>query len=259
MELSPHLFTVFSSAPVQVQIDGPVEFAALGISTICEMNTQRFTAMGVEEVACLTAMYTEGGVLGRQKAEVWGVGLYPNEPIEAADLQPFVRPQRGNPCLFQMAGDLSGIDDNERFPVGDQWPVSCTDQERAFCLLQERIRKLWREGRPDQEMRLALVADYSGRLDKLGMHNFIHWDGEFLFAYSSLNGGLEPLGFQMFTGQAEVTGALPLTITADPDTQILIVANRSLIESSQNISAGQVACFARGELVDTCDPVSFWE
>ncbi|MAY41178.1 MULTISPECIES: class II glutamine amidotransferase [unclassified Neptuniibacter] len=271
MDSSPLLFTIQSSAPVKVEFDleqgllnnssisSPFNCQALGISSISEMNPQRYTAMGRSEVEGLMQLHQKNGFLSKCSSDLWAVTFYPDEPIEAADIQPYSRPQRGSNCVFSMSGELPGIHDGERFPIGDQWPLSCNDQERAFCLLQERTRKLWKEGRPDHEMRLALMADHAGRLDKLGLHNFIHWDGEMLFAYSSLNEGLEPLVYKQISGRSiQLKGELPLTITAEENADTLIVASRSLLNEGEMISPGSVLCFANGIYVDRCDPVTFW-
>ncbi len=260
MNPSPQFLTILSSAPIDVSIEGPIDRAAIGISTICEMNAQRYTALGCKEVQSLIAVHSKGHAFSGKRSEIWGVSLYQEEPVEAVDIQPFSRPQRGNPCLFFMEGELDGIYDNDRFPVGDQWPVSCTDQERAFCLMQERMRKLWGEGRPDAEMRLALVADYAGRLDKLGPHNFIHWDGEFMFAYSSLDGVIAPLAYKVYQGSnIQLNGPLSLSIKAGSEVSVVVVAHQSLLDSPNDISPGQVVCFSQGQFLDSCDPVVFWK
>lgn len=221
-----------------------------------ESNPQRWTAIGAEAVI--------RGVRGRsgliEPTELWGCALYQEEPLEAVELQPFHRPQRGLSCMFSMSGELPGLDDHERFPLGDQWPLSCTDQERAFCLLQERMRKLWSEGRPDAEMRLAMVSDYAGRLNRLGGHSFIHWDGEMMFAYSAEQGEEEPLAYlSLRRSRFALNEAVELVAESEEEVDMLLVAHQSLLpEEAVPIEPGSSLCFRQARLVDQCDPVRFW-
>ncbi|MDO6513710.1 class II glutamine amidotransferase [Neptuniibacter sp. 2_MG-2023] len=259
MSSSPLLLTVLSSSPINVQLHGSVGFEGLGVGSISDMNPSRLVALGRDDVQRLEQLFKLGGGLEHTYSDLWAAVLYPNAPIETVDIQPFIRPQRGSAHLFSMVGDLPGIVNNDRFPIGDQWPISCTDQERAFCLLQERIRKLWKEGRPDHEMRLALVADYAGRLEKLAPHNFMYWDGEMMFSYTSLSSDIEPLAYQQFSGDSvKLNGALPLTIMTENDADIAIIASHSLLPQSTPMTAGSVLCFSSGNYLERCDPVVFW-
>lgn len=259
MDASPLLFTLLSSSPVNVQLHGPLAYEGVGVASLLDMNPCRLTAVGREEVEQLETIVQRDAGLGVNNGAIWSATLYPSKPVEAVDVQPFVRPLRGNTHLFSMVGELPDIGNAERFPVGDHWPISCTDQERAFCLLQERMRKLWQRTRPDHEMRLALVADYAGRLETLGAHNFIYWDGELMFAYTSLEGGIEPLAYQVFSGgEVHLEGALPVRISAEEGSDMVVIASRSLLPASTPISAGSVVCFSGGRYVDCCDPVILW-
>lgn len=255
--VSPRFLSVYSAEPVRVKASLASEPLALGVSTLCDSSLQRLTWMSGEGRAN-SLLATEAI---QQPLQLWGMALYSEvAPLEAVEIQPYSRPQRGVPSLFLMQGDLPGIADNERFPVGEQWPLSCTDQERAFCLLQERIRKLWSEGRPDAEMRLALIADYAGRLHRLGPHSFIYSDGEFLFAYSALEGSEEPLAFiQENSALSRLTGEVLLDVNAEACCRRLIIGSRSLLpEGAEVIGPGSTLCFSQGQLLERCDPVDFW-
>ncbi|PIE25250.1 MAG: hypothetical protein CSA60_01175 [Neptuniibacter caesariensis] len=244
-----------SERPVTVTPYSELKNVALGVSSLCDSNLHRWTAWGESQSRKLL----DTGVTLQHEASIWSLAMYPQLPDEAVDIQPFCRPQRGQPCLFMLSGDLPGIVDNERYPVGDQWPLSCTDQERAFCLLQERMRKLWGEGRPDSEMRLALIADYAGRLERLGQHQFIYWDGEMLFVYSSVecDDGLAYISLQAWKDVADLP--VQLAIQADAEVQGVIVGHRSLLPAKASlIGAGSTLCFMQGNLAGSCDPVDFW-
>lgn len=253
----PTLLTICAAEPVNVQLSKTIRgVEALGVSSVGEMNQQRITAFGQQQVDELISYKSTQS----QCAEVWGISAYSPPPLESAEIQPYSRPMRGNICLFSQQGQLPEIHEKDRFQVGEQWPVSCTDQERAFCLLLERIRKLWEEGRPDHEIRLALIADYAGRLDRLGAHNFIFWDGEFLFAYSSLDKGLSPLAYQHSkTDKFCLNSAFPLQVKAAEECEIVLVGDQaSLGSDAELITSGSVFCFRAGKLYDRCDPVNFW-
>jgi hypothetical protein len=107
---------------------------------------------------------------------------------------------------------------------------------------------------------LALIADYAGRLDRLGAHNFIFWDGEFLFAYSSLDEGLPPLAYQHSkTDKFCLNSALQLQVKAAEECEIVLVGDQSSLGAdAELITSGSVFCFRAGKLHDRCDPVNFW-
>ena len=255
--MAPKFLTVYSESPVQIEMDMESFPLAVGVTSICDSNVHRHTAQDSASISHLinTKPFSD------QNAQVLGLALYMDEiPIEAGDIQPYFRPQRGLPCLFSMNGEVPGIEDNERYPIGDQWPLSCMPQERAFCLLQERIRKLWSEGWPDPEMRLALVSDYAGRLNRLSSHSFIHWDGEMLFAYSATETKHEPNAFIEYEERVtELKGEVCLKIGADESCRRLVIGSQSLLPAeAQVIGPGSTLCFRQGELVERCDPVDFW-
>jgi len=253
----PLSLTLATAEPVNVKLEGDLPFRALGVSTICESNLQRHTAMDTASVQALMTYLNQTTAL----AQIWAGAFYPEQPVEAVDIQPYSRAQRGLPCLFSQVGELPEISDIKRFPVADQLPLSCTDQERAFCLLQERIRKLWVEGRPDAEVKLALLADYAGRLDRLGKHHFSYWDGELLFAYSGDDSLADPLAYQLFSEQ-NFCLKNDLSISFDSTAKVdgVLVGNRSFLgDEATVIKAGTTLCFKSGQLFEQCEPVSFWQ
>ncbi|WP_415885185.1 class II glutamine amidotransferase [Neptuniibacter sp. QD37_6] len=254
---SPQFLSIVTSSPVKVRLTNLPEIQALGITTICESNLQRFTAMDNNRALGLAEYLAENP----EETEVWSAAFYPELPLEAVEIQPYSRAQRGLPCLFSQVGELPGIEDGDRFPVGDQWPLSCSPQERAFSLLQERMRKLWSEGRPDAEMKLALVADYAGRLNRLSGHHFIHWDGELLFAYSGNETDLEPLAYQSFSfRELCLNYGVDLELSSEDLVTGVIVASQSLLgDEAITINPGNTLCFRQGQLFEQCEPVSFWE
>ena len=254
----PQLLTVYASSPISVKLEvNGAAVKAFGVSTISEMNHQRWTAQQ-GDVSALTEF------LGKQAqpVEVFSLALYEDESHEAVDIQPFSRPLKGRYCFFTQQGDLPEIHDRNLYAIGHHWPVGCSDQERAFCVLLERTLTLWHEGRPDHESRLALISDFGARLDRLGAHNFSYWDGDYLFAYSSKREEEStPLCFYRLHEQSVSFGdGHRLTINAEEDTEIVLVSNADLIDGleANPIPPGTVACFKSGKLLDRCEPVAFW-
>ncbi len=86
--------------------------------------------------------------------------------------------------VFAHNGDLVGMAADPRFPTQRFRPVGETDSERAFCALMERMRRLWRDGRPPLDARRAAVSDFARDLRALGPANFLYSDGEALFAHA---------------------------------------------------------------------------
>lgn len=258
MSGSPHILTILASSPVQIQMDiTDSDIDALGINLVTEMNPQRYTAHGKEEVAGLTAFLAQNS----PACDICSLALYIEPPLEAVEIQPFSRPMKGHHCFFSQQGELPEIHNRDLYAIGQQWPVSCTDQERAFCVLLERVLTLWQEGRPDHETRLALMADYAARLDRLGAHNFKYWDGDFLFAYRSEKDEFAPISYCQLQGERfEFGDKHRFLVTSDYETEIVVVGDPALInhEASECLAAGSVACFQSGKLIDLCEPVTFW-
>lgn len=259
MKGSPQILTLYASSPVSVKMEiNNTAVTAFGVSTVSEMNHQSWTAQQRDDVPILSEF------LGQQTQtfEVCSFAFYEDTPQEALEIQPYYRPQKGRYCFFTQQGELSEIHDRNLYAIGEHWPVGCTDQERAFCVLLERTLTLWHEGRPDHESRLALISDYGARLDRLGAHNFSYWDGDFLYAYSSKREGeMEPLCFYQLQGSSLQFGdGHTLEIDAEDGTEIVIICNSGFISNAEAnpIPPGSVACFKSGKILDRCEPIAFW-
>lgn len=104
--------------------------------------------------------------------------------VRARNCQPFARELGGAWHCFAHNGDLKNIAAVEASERATFLPVGETDSERAFCALLERLRGLWRDGRPPLEARRAAVADFARTLRTLGPANFLYSDGDALFAHA---------------------------------------------------------------------------
>jgi predicted glutamine amidotransferase len=104
--------------------------------------------------------------------------------VSLANTQPFVRELGGRAHVFAHNGDLPGIYRSEALALGSHRPVGQTDSEHAFCVLLERLSKLWKSSTPPNvEERLFLITAFASDLRALGPANFIYADGDAVFAH----------------------------------------------------------------------------
>ena len=100
-----------------------------------------------------------------------------------ANTQPFARELGGRVHLFAHNGGFDEIDALFGRSVHRFHPVGDTDSERGFCLLLDRLVKIWEGGVPTLEARLAVVQAFAAEMRPLGIANFLYSDGEFVFAH----------------------------------------------------------------------------
>lgn len=88
--------------------------------------------------------------------------------------------------LFAHNGTLVGIEALGRADEMAYTPMGETDSEKAFCLLLERLRPLWKqhEGPPPLEVRMDTFAAFAAEMATLGSSNFLYFDGDALFAHA---------------------------------------------------------------------------
>lgn len=255
--MTQKILALSASGPIKVELASSVSHEALGVGLIHDLNVQRYVAQDASLDKNFVSFLSEHN----QQADIW-FGHFSSQALaESSEIQPFSRSIRGISCLFSMLGELPGINDKSRFPIGEHWPISCADQERAFCLLMERLLRLWREGTPSRDVRLALLADYAGRLRRLGKHSFLFWDGEALYSYACTADGIH-LEYQQLRGQQfELEGEVPLRVTAEEEVDLIVIGSAGTLRGSEQklMLDGQLICFSHGDVYETLDPVSFWE
>lgn len=105
--------------------------------------------------------------------------------LTLANTQPYLRELGGQVHVFAHNGDLEGARLRNSLRLGAYHPVGETDSEYAFCVLLERLPRLWREPKraPPVEMRLALVSQFAAELRALGPANFLYADGDAIFVH----------------------------------------------------------------------------
>ncbi|MBA4502057.1 class II glutamine amidotransferase [Marinobacterium marinum] len=176
--------------------------------------------------------------------------------------QPFQRESGGVVHLFAHSGQLSRFIHNpKRFPVGHFRPLGETDSERAFCVLMARLAALWQDGRPDPDVRLAIVADFAARLRSLGPATFLYSDGELLFAHSDVRRQADQVvseglyQWQVNLGREADQGA-PVGSLEGAMTMLTSAPADCL--SWQPLPEGEVMMFRDGRLLDSCPRLTLW-
>lgn len=100
---------------------------------------------------------------------------------------PFRRELGGRMHIFAHNGDLKDIKAKLAFEADYYRPIGQTDSEYAFCILLQRLSRLWHGAGgsvPALEDRLEVVARTAAELRRLGSANFLYADGDVLFAHS---------------------------------------------------------------------------
>ena len=185
--------------------------------------------------------------------------------VALRNTQPFQRETGGATHLFAHNGDLNRyIHNPKRFPTGQFRPVGETDSERAFCVLMARMAAVWQDGRPDPEVRLAVVADFAARLRQLGTANFLYSDGELLFAHSDRrrqnDGEVSAPGLHLLQCEAASSTDIDgLELEPLENVTTAMLASVPLDERPwQPLPEGEVLMFRDGALLDNCPRLTLW-
>ncbi|MES2525551.1 MAG: class II glutamine amidotransferase [Bdellovibrionota bacterium] len=105
--------------------------------------------------------------------------------VSYSNTHPFIRELRGRVHSFAHNGTLRKIWDDERFKPIDYHPIGQTDSELAFCVLMDRLKKIWTTGGviPPVGDRLKVIKQFADDIRSLGPGNFLYSDGEAFFAH----------------------------------------------------------------------------
>jgi glutamine amidotransferase len=110
-------------------------------------------------------------------------------PVELRNTHPFRREFAGRVHTFAHNGDLPGIEDQfDLEQNGFASPVGNTDSEFAFCLLMQRLSRVW-NGKgviPSLSTRKKIISGFARQIGTLGSANFLYSDGDALFVYGHL-------------------------------------------------------------------------
>ena len=169
-----------------------------------------------------------------------------------ANTQPFVRELGGRSHIFAHNGMLREIaqklpDQYQRFaPLGE------TDSESAFCILLERLSKIWHAGEiPSLEARRAEVERFASDMRTLGPANFLYSDSDALFAHGhrriQRDGRIEPPGLWLL--QRSCASDSDALLQDEPSTQAGQSAQQLALIASVPLSDEPWRPFDEGEIV----------
>jgi predicted glutamine amidotransferase len=107
-------------------------------------------------------------------------------PVELRNTHPFRRELAGRVHTFAHNGDLPGIE--TRYPLEQTdfaMPVGNTDSEFAFCLLMQRLSRLWKPGGDILSLsaRKRVISRFAREIGAHGPANFLYSDGDALFVH----------------------------------------------------------------------------
>lgn len=173
--------------------------------------------------------------------------------------QPFMRELAGRMHVFAHNGDLPGIFDPTKFPIRRFSPIGETDSERAFCVLLDRLAKLWDQPhKPMFEERFPIVLQFASELRAMGPANFLYSDGELLFAHghrrrNAVTHAIEPPGLVMLKRSclgSDTRMMHGLSMRGKGEQYVILFASIPLsVESWQSLTEGELVAVAGGEII----------
>lgn len=177
-----------------------------------------------------------------------------------ANTQPFVRELGGRVHLFAHNGGFHGVEDLFARSVHRFHPVGETDSEKGFCLLLDRLLKIW-EGAmaPPLAVRLAAVEAFAADMRPLGIANFLYSDGEFVFGHghrrTQANGIVAPPGLWVRHRRRSAAHGAAIApppasgVTIHQDEQPADDAQEMAVLASVPVTGGRWSPLAEGEVV----------
>jgi len=97
--------------------------------------------------------------------------------------QPFNRELGGRLHVFAHNGNLTGLELDVHPGARCFRPIGETDSEVAFCVLLERLGRMWDRGTPTLDERLREIAAFAAELRPRGPANFLYTDGDVIVAH----------------------------------------------------------------------------
>ena len=176
--------------------------------------------------------------------------------VSVRNTQPFARELAGRMHLFAHNGRLPGVE--ARFASSDDRfrPIGTTDSEVAFCVLMERVAKLWSRSLPPLADRLAVITQVAAELRTLGPANFLYADGDAVFAHghrrTQNDGRVVPPGLHVLTRACAVD---PDALAAsgvrlgDPQSVVLFASVPLTQEAWRKLDEGEIVVARDGAIV----------
>ena len=183
-------------------------------------------------------------------------------PVELRNTHPFRREFAGRVHTFAHNGDLPDIEDRFRLDrTGVAIPVGTTDSEYAFCLLMQRLSRLWivGQGTPSLQSRRETVFEFAQQMGSLGSANFLYSDGDVLFVHGherkQADGTIRAPGLHYISltcdyglGHSELAS---VKFESDCLQKVTLVATVPLTDGNwQPLHAGELLLVKEGEIID---------
>ena len=184
-------------------------------------------------------------------------------PVELKNTHPFRRDIAGRVHLFAHNGDLPGIESRYSLDKsGFISPVGNTDSEFAFCLLMQRLSKVWGSGGeiPALARRKKIVSEFAHQIGELGPANFLYSDGDVLFVYGHVrtqpDGSIRSPGLHYIcvtcdygVGQSELSS---IKLESEQLQKVTLISTMPLNDGNwQPMNEGDLLVIKGGEIVDS--------
>ncbi len=177
---------------------------------------------------------------------------------------PFSRELGGNVHTFAHNGYLESITKNTAFDLTRFRPIGGTDSEWAFCVLLDRLRKLWMRDAdiPAMKDRLEIIRVFADEIRDLGLSNFLYCDGDTIFAHADRrlhsDGKYRAPGLwlreQTCPGGGEQVSGGGVKISS-PRQKIAMVASVPLTDEGwEPLEAGTLIAMKEGGVTEICRP-----
>jgi predicted glutamine amidotransferase len=184
-------------------------------------------------------------------------------PVELRNTHPFRREFAGRVHTFAHNGDLPGIEDQYNLGQnGFALPVGNTDSEYAFCLLMQRLSRVW-SGKgviPSLSTRKKIIFGFARQIGTLGSANFLYSDGDALFVHGHLrtqsDGSFRAPGLHYISvscdyglGRSELAS---VKLESDQVQKVTLVSTTPLNEGDWTpMLEGELLILKGGEIVDS--------
>ncbi len=183
--------------------------------------------------------------------------------VELRNTHPFRREMGGRVHTFAHNGDLPDIE-NRYGLEQSSWvlPVGNTDSEYAFCLLMQRLSRIWnRRGKiPGLSARKKIISHFAHQIGQLGPANFLYSDGDALFVHghvrTQVDGSIRSPGLHFISvtcdygfGQSELAS---VKLESDQTQKVTLVSTTPLNDGNwQAMHEGELLIVKGGEVVDS--------
>lgn len=177
-----------------------------------------------------------------------------------ANTQPFVRELAGRVHVFAHNGRLDRIGEGVAGAPTRFLPVGETDSEFAFCILLERLSRLWKSSAvPTLDERLEIVTAFAADMRTIGPANFLYSDGDVVFAHGhrriQASGVIAPPGLWLlrrecaFDMDAQISSGV-LIDNDQTDQAIVLLASVPLTDEEwRPLAEGQIVAIRDGREV----------